>query len=247
MKKVAFIIVLLSISAISFAQLTIGGHFGYNSTWLMNKQVFDTGAEMGVAVSYGTSYGIIAGYYFSDDFGLEVNINSNKIEQKYEGSIKYVLSDERNTYNASTVLNTMDIPILMKFGKNTYFEVGPLVQIINKATYNRTFDDSGAIGLGWYNNSVYVFSDEQNLAVKSNFVNSAFGASLGFGGNFNLIEDALKLNVGFRFNYIITDIEGINGLAQVKEGPYVATDDEENFKTNPLYGGIKVGLIYIFD
>lgn len=247
MKKTLLLIVLVSISAMSFAQLTLGAHFAYNSTWLMNKQVFDTGAEMNVAVSYGTYYGIMAGYYFSDDFGVEININPNKIEQKYEGSIKHLLTEDRNTYSASTVINTLDIPILMKFGKNTYFELGPLVQIINKATYSRTFDEIGALDLGWYNNRVYSFSDVSNLAVKSNFVNTAFGATLGFGANFNIIEDVLKLNFGLRFNYIITDIEGINGLGYLKDSPYVLDDDKDNFKTNPLYGGIKIGLIYMFD
>jgi len=32
----------------------------------MNKQVFDAGPEMDVAFSFGSYYGIIAGYYFSD-------------------------------------------------------------------------------------------------------------------------------------------------------------------------------------
>ena len=81
MKKVAFLFILLGITTMSFAQLTVGGHFAYNSTWLMNKQVFDAGAEMDVAASFGNYYGIIAGYYFSDQFGVEANINFNKLKQ----------------------------------------------------------------------------------------------------------------------------------------------------------------------
>lgn len=244
MKKITLFFVLISIVASSFAQLTLGGHFAYNSTWLINKQVFDAGAEMNVAASFGNYYGVIAGYYFSDQFGIETNINFNKLEQKYEGSIKYPLSEDRNSYDASTVLNTLDIPILMKFGKTSYFELGPMLQFVNKGTYSRTFESENAIG---YYNSIFYCSNLQNKAVKSNFKSMGFGVSLGFGANFNIIEDVLKLNFGLRFNYILSDMEGINALGETKESVYVLTDDKENFKTNPLYGGLKVGLVYIFE
>ncbi len=247
MKKTFLLIVFVGIAAMSFAQLTLGGHFAYNSTWLMNKQVFDEGAEMDVAVSYGTSYGIIAGYYFSDDFGLEINFNPNKIEQKYEGSIKYFFSDERNSYNASTIMKTLDIPVLMKFGKNTYFELGPLVQMVNKVTYTRTFEETNILYPGWYHSRSYSFKNVSSEGVKSSFKDIGFGASLGFGANFNIIEDQLKLNFGLRFNYILTDLEGVNGLGLTKDSNFVPDDEKVNFKTNPLYGGIKIGLVYIFD
>ncbi|HOZ29325.1 MAG TPA: hypothetical protein PLL66_00240 [Bacteroidales bacterium] len=246
MKKIVLILVFAAVSTISFAQLTLGGHFAYNSTWLMNKQVFDEGAEMDVAASFGHYYGLIAGYYFSDNFGLEINFNSNKIEQKYSGSIDYVIGDERNNYNASTVLKTTDIPILMKFGKNSYFEFGPMFQFVNKATYTRTFDETA--NLGWYNDHFYTFSNEVNKAVKSDFNGIGIGVCMGFGANFNLIEDVLKLNFGMRFNYIITDLQGVNGLGLNKENTSFISDSERvNFKTNPLYGGLKLGLVYFFE
>ncbi|MDD3860321.1 MAG: hypothetical protein PHW83_08995 [Bacteroidales bacterium] len=248
MKKIVLIIVFAVVSTISFAQLTLGGHFAYNSTWLMNKQVFDEGAEMDIAASFGNYYGLIAGYYFSDNFGLEINFNSNKIEQKYSGSIKYVLNDERNNYSASTVLKTTDIPILMKFGKNSYFELGPIFQLINKATYTRTFDEINALKLGWYNDRLYSYTNVLNEGVKAEFNGMGIGVCMGFGANFSLIEDVLKLNFGMRFNYILTDMEGINGLGYNKEEPNYITDSERvNFKTNPLYGGLKLGLVYFFE
>ncbi|MDD3740154.1 MAG: hypothetical protein PHH30_02840 [Bacteroidales bacterium] len=248
MKKIVLIIVFAVVSTISFAQLTLGGHFAYNSTWLMNKQVFDEGAEMDIAASFGNYYGLIAGYYFSDAFGVEINFNSNKIEQKYSGSIKYVLNDERNNYSASTVLKTTDIPILMKFGKNSYFELGPIFQLINKATYTRTFDEINALKLGWYNDRLYSYTNVLNEGVKAEFNGMGIGVCMGFGANFSLIEDVLKLNFGMRFNYILTDMGGINGLGYNKEEPNYITDSERvNFKTNPLYGGLKLGLVYFFE
>ena len=247
MKKLILFFVLVSISVMSFAQLTLGAHFAYNSTWLMNKQVFDEGPEMDIAASFGTYYGIIAGYYFSDNFGVEINFNPNKIEQKYAGSIKYFFNDDRNSYDASTVIKTLDIPILMKFGKNSYFELGPLVQLINKATYSRTFEETNLFNFGHYNNQDYIFSDATNIAVKSDFKGTGIGITMGFGANFNIVEDVLKLNFGLRFNYILSNIEGINALGETVDSEFVPDADKANFYNNPLYGGLKVGLIYIFD
>lgn len=246
MKKIVLILVFAVVSSISFAQLTLGGHFAYNSTWLMNKQVFDEGAEMDVAASFGSYYGLIAGYYFSDAFGVEINFNANKIEQKYAGSIKYLLTDDRNSYSASTVLKTTDIPILMKFGKSSYFEFGPIFQLVNKATYTRTFD--ATTGVGWYNDQLYTFTNELNKGVKAEFNGIGVGVCMGFGANFSLVEDVLRLNFGMRFNYILTDLQGVNGLGLDKENTQYITDSERvNFKTNPLYGGLKLGLVYFFE
>lgn len=252
MKKLALFFVLVSLTAASFAQAFVGGQFAYNSTWLMNKQVFDEGAEMDVAASFGNYFGLVGGYYFTDNFGIEINCNFNKIEQKYSGNIKYFVNDDRNTYNASTVLKTTDFPVLMKFGKKSYFEVGPLIMLVNKATYTRTFDDENSLGLplglGIYNNRVYAFSNETNKGVNSFFNSAGFGVAFGFGTNFDLVHDVLIFNFGVRFNYIINDMVGINGLGLTKENTSYITDaGRVNFKTNPLYGGLKVGLIYCFD
>jgi hypothetical protein len=248
MKKVALFFVLVSISVMSFSQLILGGHFAYNSTWLMNKQVFDAGAEMDIAASFGSYYGLVAGYYVEDKFGIEININSNKIEKKYQGSIDYLFSDTlRNTYNASTVLKTTDIPILLKFGENSYFEIGSVIQLVNKATYTRTFEEVNVLNPGWYNSMGYTFSNLSNEGVKSTFNGVGFGVAFGFGANFNIIEDVLKFNFGMRFNYILSDLEGINGLGLTKDSDYVTESGKVNFYNHPLYGGLKVGLIYYFD
>lgn len=248
MKKLALFFVLVGFSVMSFGQLYLGGQFAYNSTWLMNKQVFDEGSEINIAASYGNYYGLVGGYYFSDDFGLEFNCNFNKIEQKYTGSIDYYFSDTlRNAYNSSTVLKTMDIPVLFKFGQKSYFELGTVIQIVNKATYSRTFDEVNVLNPGWYNSMIYPFSNLSNEGVKSTFNNVGFGVAFGFGANFNIIEDVLKCNFGMRFNYILTDLEGINGLGLTKDSGYITDAAKVNFYNHPLYGGLKVGLTYYFD
>lgn len=247
MKKFLLISLLISFSYLGFSQFFVGGQFAYNSTWLMNKQVFDEGAEMDVAASFGNYFGATAGYYFNDKFGLELNANFNKIEQKYTGNFKQVLSNDRAYYSASTVLKTTDIPVLLKFGKASYFELGGLFSFVNKVTYSRNFDDNYLVGI-YKDNLPIGLTDIEPKDVKETFKNYGFGVAMGFGANFNLIEDVLKLNFGMRFNYIITDLEGVNGLGFTKENrPYVSEYEAKVFKTNPLYGGIKLGLIYTID
>ena len=248
MKKIFFISLFVSLAFTSFSQFYAGAHFAYNSTWLMNKQVFDEGPEMDIAVSFGNYFGVMAGYYFTDQLGVEININPNKIVQKYRGDFKLSGTDERAYYNSSTVLNTIDFPILLKLGKVAYFELGGIFSLVNQATYNKKFDGNYVIAV--YKDIPFYtdFANRENVDVKETFKDFGFGAVIGFGTNINLIEDALKLNFGLRFNYIITDLQGINALGYTKDvRPWVSEKETKTFKTNPLYLGLKAGLIYEFN
>ncbi len=250
MKKIVFISLFVSLAFTSFSQFYAGAHFAYNSTWLMNKQVFDEGPEMDIAVSFGNYFGVMAGYYFTDQLGVEININPNKIVQKYRGDFKLSGTDERAYYNSSTVLNTIDYPVLLKIGKDAYFELGCMFSSVSKASYNKTFDEDyfNNFNVAIYKDIPYFdFYDIENMDVKAAFKTFGIGAIIGFGANINLYEDALKLNFGLRFNYIITDLQGINALGYNKAySPWVSAKESKVFKTNPLYGGLKIGLLYNF-
>lgn len=250
MKKIFFISLFVSLAFTSFSQFYAGAHFAYNSTWLMNKQVFDEGPEMDIAVSFGNYFGVMAGYYFTDQLGVEININPNKIVQKYRGDFKLSGTDERAYYNSSLVLNTIDFPILLKLGKVAYFELGGIFSLVNKAIYNKTFEEDYSYRIGIYKDIPLYndFKNVENLDVKYAFKDLGIGAVVGFGANINLIEDALKFNFGLRCNFIISDLEGINALGYTKDvRPWVSEKETKTFKTNPLYLGLKAGLIYEFN
>ncbi|HOY38365.1 MAG: outer membrane beta-barrel protein [Bacteroidales bacterium] len=238
-----------------------GGHFAYNSTWLMNPQVFDDGAGQNPDVSWGYYYGLVLGYNFKDNMGVEVDFNVNKLTQKYDGEIDVWLTDDEAGYKSHTTMNTFDIPVMMKFGENSYFELGPLFHIVNKVNYTRDFNNDDEIGdVGVYKDLFYLCrNDERNVAEEFN--SFGFGVAMGFGSDIPLVNDALYLNFGVRFNYILTDLGGVNGLGFNIDGydgyhnntDFVPEDnqDDENekdrFHTNPLYGGFKIGLKYRFN
>jgi hypothetical protein len=248
MKKIVLISLFICFIFKGYSQFYLGGQFAYNSTWLMNDQVFAEGPEMDVEASFGNYYGVIAGYYFSDIVGLELNMNINKISQKYRGDFNIPFVDERAYYNSSLVLNTMDFPLLLKLGKSVYFEFGGIFSLVNQATYNKKFDGNYVIAV--YKDIPFYtdFANRENVDVKETFKDFGFGAVIGFGTNINLIEDALKFNFGLRCNFIISDLEGINALGYTKDvRPWVSEKESKVFKTNPLYLGLKAGLIYEFN
>lgn len=248
MKKIFLASLFICFIFKGYSQFYLGGQIAYNNTWLLNKQVFAEGPEMDVEASFGNYYGFIAGYYFSDIVGLELNMNINKISQKYRGDFNIPFVDERAYYNSSTVLNTIDFPILLKLGKVAYFEFGGIFSLVNQATYNKKFDGNYVIAV--YKDIPFYtdFANRENVNVKETFKDFGFGAVIGFGTNINLIEDALKFNFGLRCNFIISDLEGINALGYTKDvRPWVSEKETKTFKTNPLYLGLKAGLIYEFN
>ena len=248
MKKIVLASLFICFIFKGYSQFYLGGQIAYNNTWLLNKQVFAEGPEMDVEASFGNYYGVIAGYYFSDIVGLELNMNINKISQKYRGDFNIPFVDERAYYNSSLVLNTMDFPLLLKLGKSVYFEFGGIFSLVNQATYNKKFDGNYVIAV--YKDIPFYtdFANRENVDVKETFKDFGFGAVIGFGTNINLIEDALKFNFGLRCNFIISDLEGINALGYTKDvRPWVSEIESKVFKTNPLYLGLKAGLIYEFN
>lgn len=239
MKKVKVLLVLLVVGFYSYAQLGpyAGANFAYNSTWLMNKQVFDHGSQMDPVASFGSYFGLVAGYKFNDEIGLEVNININNINQKHEGRLSEV------RYTSETNLRALDIPILGRFGTSSYFEIGPVIQMLNVADYRRTFESEGE-NLN-YKDTVLV-SKSYEKSVLEHFSTTNFAIALGFGSNIDLIPEELMLSVGFRFQYTISDMEGINGLGKTKDSEFVPEIEKDTFYNNALLGGFRIGITYFF-
>jgi hypothetical protein len=257
MKKFTIgLMVIIGFASTSFAQegLFAGGHFAYNSTWLMNPQVFDEGPEMDVDVPFGYYWGFFVGYDFMDKLGASVEFNVNTMRQKYVGDIDFLVGDDHNSYIATTVLKTFDIPLLLKIGGDSYFEIGPVFQMVNKATYTATYDEVFTINPGWYNQMLIVnndnFKTRSNENVKDDFAKNGIAIAFGFGSDMELVDDVLFLNIGVRFQYTLTDMEGVNGLGLNIDSNFVPEDNQDGdneknrFKTNPLIGGFKIGLKY---
>jgi len=236
-----FVVAAVGLNAQSFY---FGGALTGKSTWLLNKAVFDRGASQDIGASFGNDFGIVGGVNFNKATGVEINLLFNTFSQKYVGTeddFAGIYSD----YTSKSVFKSFDIPILFKTGsEGAYFEIGPVFSFINKSTYERDMDNAN-------------LSDIKATDNLEAYNGTNIGAVMGFGGNINA-SDNLIITLGLRFYYGITDIGGVNAFGWDKD----RTENEDNaynyldsssdnkyghkdFKTNPLSGGLKIGIIYM--
>ncbi len=241
MKKVSLFISLIAFAIMGNAQsFYLGGAFSENSTWLLNKAVFDRGESQDIAASFGNNMGIVAGFMFSDNMGVEMNFLFNTHTQKYVGKL------DCGDYNSQSTYHSIDIPVLLKVGEKAYFEVGPVLSLMQGTRFEINYDGTFCPA----------DKSEEN---KEDYTSTFFGAAMGFGGNID-ITDNLKLTLGLRLYYGLTDIGGVNALGWNKKDVEdmdnwynLAHPDDDNhyghkdFKTNPASGGIRIGLIYVID
>lgn len=251
MKKFFLTQLFITIIVLSLnAQLNVGAHFFYNSTWLMNQQVFDDKLA-DVKPSFGMSYGLITAYYFNETLGLEINFNLNKIKQSYQGEIPVFLHSKPASYTAVSQLSTLDIPVMLKLGKTTYCELGPMISVRTAADYSCTYTnlDEYIAPFGNFNDTLLghqLLANIDKVDTKDYYKPYGIGVAFGIGGNATLHQN-LKLNFGFRVNYIFTDMYGVNAHGFDRNNSLLTNEDKAKFKTFPLYGGIKIGLTYMFE
>src|SRR5687768_5054923 len=53
----------------------IGVHGGYGTTWLINDNVSDQGPELDPETSFGSVFGVHAGFYAASRIGIVVEVN----------------------------------------------------------------------------------------------------------------------------------------------------------------------------
>jgi opacity protein-like surface antigen len=248
MRKKLLLAVFVLISYFASAQFYMGGSFAENSTWLLNKAVFDRGSEQDIAASFGNNYGIVAGMKFSDNLGVEINFLFNTHTQNYTGTsvVKPGPVEFDCDYTSKSTYHSIDIPILFKTGDKAYFEIGPQLSLLQSARFEINYSDN------------CILNDEAREN-KEDYTSTFFGFAMGFGGNID-ITDNFKLTLGLRLYYGISDIGGVNAWGWNKETTTKQDDnynilnpDDDNhyghkdFKTNPAAGGLRIGLIYVID
>src|SRR5687768_17252799 len=116
---IAVVITALSAQAQSF-RLGVSG--GVNSTWLMNKNVFDANDGLDIATTLGGRIGLDAIYSFSEKVGISVGFKFlSGHNQKYSGDEGYLNGESK------TKLRYFDVPVLFRLTSSggTYFELGP--------------------------------------------------------------------------------------------------------------------------
>ncbi len=192
-----------------------------SSTWLLNNNISDKGAEQDYAPGWGTTFGLgINGYFKSVGLGVELLAGTHK------GSYKGVVLT--NEYTSEVQLKQIQIPILLKLrGENGgYFEIGPQFNMISSATYTKD---------GFFNNTEDVKSTYQNYT----------SVVMGFGANIQLLKSIpLGLIMGMRLNYGFADAKGVDALGKsLSNSIYYPTYE----KTMAVSAGLQIGFSYKFN
>jgi len=255
MKRVTLLLVFIGISMMSFSQmdLRLGMQITGNWNWLLNKQVTADGpCQDPRSTTFGEYFGPFINFHPIPLFGIELGFNWGMMNMKYMGNIPMTWQTEKkeiNHYESSINYKYFDLPLIFQVGKEVYFEAGMIFHFRNKVTYNRDYDnDDLDYSKGEYANLVSGYSpidciDLKNVDVTNTFNKSGFGLLMGVGGNIP-VTDYLLINIGLRANYILTDMKGIDGLMFTKENFETTSSDYADFRTNPMYFGIRIGIIY---
>lgn len=245
MKKMLVCVALIASAATVNAQkfkIGLGGAF--NSTWLLNKNVFDANDELDIAMSWGGQFGLKAQYYFNDKIGLELGIMKGGQNQKYEGELGKI-GTQVITFEQKDKLRYIDVPLALRLGgdKGAYFEFGPQFSFLSKATET-------------YETSPKASTDYEDKDFKSNFKSVNICAIFGFGVDIDASE-SFTISAGLRFGIGLTDVtekydqnEALalaysDKLSQVSVYSHTSDDGDFKYKSNTrVFGGLHLGVLY---
>lgn len=226
MKKMLVCVALIAAATTVNAQkfkLGLGGAF--NSTWLMNKNVFDADDRLDVDISFGGNFGLKAQYYFNDKVGLELDVLKAGHNQKYEGKVSGI------TYKGTDKLRYLDVPLLLRLGgdKGGYFEFGPNFGFLTKATTTGSGPD---------------------VDTKNSFNSTNIGILLGFGVDVDASESftiTAGLRIGYGFNDVTKEYKAGSTYEEsiATANAQIDGDNMRNYKaTSRLWGGLSLGVLY---
>ena len=154
--------ILIAAITVQAQNVRLGVSGGLNSTWLMNKNVFDQDDGLDIAASFGGRFGIDAIYSFSEKAGVSIGFNFlSTHNQKYTGDETGLNGD------LTTKLNYLDIPILFRLtsSSGTYFELGPQFGILGSAKENYESDGGSLFNIEYENKNVKSGFNSTNIAL----------------------------------------------------------------------------------
>lgn len=212
-----------------FAQLTIAqlslditGKGQFNSTWLINKNTYDAGAEQDYAPSWGSNYGLGLGLRMGF-IGLGMETNFGKHNAEFQGV--YLTQN----YTSKISLKTFQAPVFLRFQNKGggYFELGAQFNKIRSATYS-------------YEGLINTTKD-----CSSDFSKSYSTAFIGFGINKKIVKSfPLGIIFGVRLQYGIKDAKGVDALGRSLSSPI---NYPNYYKTRAAAAGFNFGLMYTID
>ncbi|MEE9439589.1 MAG: hypothetical protein V3V14_11355 [Saprospiraceae bacterium] len=214
MKKL-LILCLVAISTVTYSQKEIawfdtGIKIMYGSSYIVNNAAIDHD-KLGYDLSFGSSFGI------GGKFGINKGYNGLAIELLYsQNSQEYEYLNSNITPQIDW--NSLDLYLLFRNAKNLgFFEIGP------KFGFLKGVERTGADG---------------EISTFENFNKKQLSAVLGFGVNVIGTDGSFSGQIGLRFEYGFSDLNGEES-GSVEPYPFDSSVYANGYeKSIPVYAGL---------
>ncbi len=227
MKKLLVLLLAVTSFTAGFSQtIYLDGKAHVGSTWLFNKNISDDGAKQDYAAGWGFNYGVGATVFFNKRVGLGLDLLLSKHTGAYTGDM-----DSLGTYDSWATLNSFNIPILFKLKNDAggWIEIGPQYSAIT----NADFRYKHTISIG--SSSI---TTDTTISADTSYAKSNISMVFGLGINIKF-TDRIGLKTGFRFEYGLADLKGLDGMGRDLKNSFFYPTYE---KTNSATGSFMLGL-----
>ncbi len=251
-KKRSFLFLCL-FSVVNYVQsqsIDMGLRGSISSAWLLNGNVMSGKDHQGYRLSISDNYGMHGTINFAHGYGLELDILKGKMSQSYGGvfdndgafpgsGVSYYPGEY---YSANTDIEYIKIPVLFRYEhelSGAYGEGGLAYQIISSGTFSATY--SGGL------------TPSGTIDITKQLPSGDFIAILGFGWDKHFTRESnFYLNLGFRFEYGLFDLMGVDGHGQNLTGsksvvlypPWTKPYYNAYHSTHSLEASFNIGVFY---
>ncbi|MBM3453496.1 MAG: PorT family protein [Bacteroidetes bacterium] len=190
-----------------------------NSSFIFNNSI-KTNENQSYAFALSGSGGLGASFLYENKIGGSLEFLIGNHQAKYTGED----ITTGTPYSSKINLSKVQIPLLFRLDREEgYIEIGPQLNMINGANYSSNFDG---------------FDNDQVLDLyKRASISGVFG--LGSYYTIGKRRSPLSLSFGFRINYGLTDIEGVN-----PSGTWVIELPQKE-KSILFTAGLNISFIYL--
>ncbi|MFB6306975.1 MAG: outer membrane beta-barrel protein [Flavobacteriales bacterium] len=220
--------------------INFGAKYGYQNTWMLNKEDSDEGTELDYAKTFGSTYGLSMGYHFNETSGLKMDLLISKQGQKYDH-----YKDSSIAYQSERSVDYIKIPLYFSFNSDAdntvmfsaelgfYYSIlnGSEVMVEDENVENPMKYSLRSQGISYKNSDSEDWEDV--------YSSSNFGGLIGFGVAFN-IADHIRGFTKIRLEFAFNDAEEDQKAFDIQSNDTRRKDEI----TNQAVGGVQAGVRY---
>jgi hypothetical protein len=211
-----------TVSAQKAKKFEIGAQIGYNNTWIINQNNYGL-PELDYSTYWGLGYNFQAGYNFTSDMGVFVEVGMTNQGQNYTGNMLHYDDVER-----TIDMKYLNVPVFFKYsyGESTArfrLLVGPQFGFLQSADQTYTVDGTDIHDIPEYQDWEMSNGDKVNVGqsdITDRFNSMDVAFVLDLGADIYVMPEMLYISVGFRGFYGFMDINADDYQVKNYDGNY---------------------------